>query len=79
MSGSTREAWCGPSGEAPLQPPEQLKALRMEAVGVCLLGLWSTAHELRVANSDQALPGVPFTLSHQLNPTLREYRRAWRP
>ncbi len=34
-------------------------------------------HELRVGEvlSDR-LPGVPFTLSHQLNPCLREYRRA---
>ncbi|MBW5435759.1 hydantoinase/oxoprolinase family protein [Bradyrhizobium canariense] len=49
-----------------------------EAVAVCLL--WSianSAHELRIGEALRAqLPHVPFTLSHQVNPTLREYRRA---
>lgn len=56
----------------------QLEASGVEAVGVCLL--WSIvnpAHELRVGELlDELLPGVPYTLSHQLNPSLREYRRA---
>ncbi|WP_277345708.1 hydantoinase B/oxoprolinase family protein [Nocardioides sp. JQ2195] len=55
-----------------------LKSMQVEAVAVCLL--WSTlnpAHELRVGELlDEHLPGVPYTLSHQLNPILREYRRA---
>lgn len=55
-----------------------MKARRVEAVAVCLL--WSIvnpAHELRIGELLQVhMPGVPFTLSHQLNPTLREYRRA---
>jgi len=55
-----------------------LRDLGVEAVAVCLL--WSTVnpvHELRVAELlEQHLPGVPFTLSHVLNPILREYRRA---
>ncbi len=50
----------------------------VDAVGVCLL--WSTAnpvHELRVgAIARERLPGVALTLSHQLNPIVREYRRA---
>ncbi|MCC7121262.1 MAG: hydantoinase/oxoprolinase family protein [Gammaproteobacteria bacterium] len=50
----------------------------IEAVAVCLL--WSIAnpvHELRVGELiEEILPGVPYTLSHQLNPILREYRRA---
>ncbi|MEN9728596.1 MAG: hypothetical protein RL434_2962 [Pseudomonadota bacterium] len=50
----------------------------IEAVAVCLL--WSIAnpaHELRVGELiKEMLPGVPFTLSHQINPILREYRRA---
>ncbi len=50
----------------------------IEAVAVCLL--WSIAnpvHELEVGKLiKNLLPGVPFTLSHQLNPILREYRRA---
>jgi N-methylhydantoinase A len=56
---------------------EKLKANKVEAVAVCLL--WSIVnpdHELQVAALlDQHLPGVPYTLSHQLNPTIREYRR----
>jgi N-methylhydantoinase A len=56
----------------------QLRAEAVEAVGVCLL--WSIVnpvHELRVGEilAEEA-PDLPFTLSHQLNPTLREYRRA---
>ncbi len=50
----------------------------MEAVAVCLL--WSIVnpvHERRIGELlDEHLPGVPYTLSHRLNPTLREYRRA---
>ncbi|MGF7209871.1 N-methylhydantoinase A [Skermanella aerolata] len=57
---------------------EKLKALKVEAVGVCLL--WSIVngeHEKRVGDLlAKHLPGVPVTLSHELNPTLREYRRA---
>ena len=57
---------------------EELKSREIEAVGVCLL--WSIvtpAHELRVgALLERHLPGVPYTLSHVLNPSLREYRRA---
>ena len=56
----------------------QLKASEVEAVAVCLL--WSIVnadHENRVGELlDQHLPGVPYTLSHALNPSLREYRRA---
>jgi N-methylhydantoinase A len=57
---------------------ERLKALKVEAVGVCLL--WSIVnpkHERRLGELlAKHLPGVPVTLSHELNPTLREYRRA---
>ena len=57
---------------------EELKRREVAAVAVCLL--WSIAnpaHELRVGELlEKHLPGVPYTLSHQLNPTLREYRRA---
>jgi N-methylhydantoinase A len=57
---------------------DRLEDLEVEAVAVCLL--WSIAnpdHELRIgALLDKHLPGIPYTLSHQLNPTLREYRRA---
>jgi N-methylhydantoinase A len=57
---------------------DELKARDVEAVGVCLL--WSVLdprHELAVAEVLEAqLPGIPYTLSHQLNPVIREYRRA---
>lgn len=57
---------------------QRLRDLKIEAVGVCLL--WSvvnSAHERRIGELlEEHLPDVPFTLSHQLNPTLREYRRA---
>lgn len=56
----------------------QMRQHEVQAVGVCLL--WSIAnpaHERRIGELlAQHLPGVPFTLSHALNPTLREYRRA---
>ena len=57
---------------------EAARGLRAEAVAVCLL--WSIvnpAHELRVGELlDELWPGVPYTLSHRLNPIIREYRRA---
>lgn len=50
----------------------------VQAIAVCLL--WSIsnpAHELRVGQLiEQVCPGIPYTLSHKLNPILREYRRA---
>ena len=62
---------------AVLRVIERLKEEKVEAVAVSLL--WSIvnpAHELRVGELlAEHLPGVPFTLAHQLNPTVREYRR----
>jgi N-methylhydantoinase A len=57
---------------------DTLKAQAVEAVAVCLL--WSIVnpeHENRIgALLEKHLPGVPYTLSHRLNPAIREYRRA---
>jgi len=57
---------------------ENLKARGFEAVAVSLL--WSIAneaHEKRLGELiEEIMPGVPYTLSHQLAPILREYRRA---
>ena len=57
---------------------ERLAALNVEAIAVCFL--WSMvnpAHEMAVGRLiERRLPGVPFTLSHQINPSIREYRRA---
>ncbi len=68
-----------PLNEDGLRPViEVLKREKVEAVAVCLL--WSIvnpAHELKVGELlAEHLPGVPVTLSHALNPALREYRRA---
>jgi N-methylhydantoinase A len=56
---------------------DRLAELEVEAVAVSLL--WSIvnpAHELRLGELlETRLPGVPFTLSHRLNPAIREYRR----
>lgn len=56
----------------------RLREARVEAVAVCLL--WSIvnpAHETLVGKVlARELPDVAVTLSHQLNPCLREYRRA---
>ncbi|RUY11806.1 hydantoinase/oxoprolinase family protein, partial [Mesorhizobium sp. M2A.F.Ca.ET.040.01.1.1] len=56
----------------------EIKAKGVEAIAVCLL--WSivnSTHELAVGKRiAEILPGVPFTLSHQLNPIIREYPRA---
>jgi N-methylhydantoinase A len=56
----------------------RLDPLGVEAIAVCLL--WSIAnpaHELLLGELiEEELPGVAFTLSHQLNPIIREYRRA---
>jgi N-methylhydantoinase A len=61
-----------------LQTIEAMRSRKVEAVAVSLL--WSIvnpAHESRIGELlAQHLPGVPFTLSHRLNPALREYRRA---
>ena len=50
----------------------------VDAVAVCLL--WSIsnpAHEERLgALIEETMPGIPYTLSHRLNPILREYPRA---
>ena len=64
--------------KAAIETIAKLKRLKVKAVAVCLL--WSIAnpaHELRLgALLEKYLPGVPYTLSHRLNPALREYRRA---
>lgn len=55
-----------------------LREAKVEAVAVALL--WSVAngaHEQRVREIlHEHLPGVPVTLSSELNPTIREFRRA---
>ena len=56
----------------------QLRAARVEAVAVCFL--WSIAnpeHEFAMGRIlELEMPGIPYTLSHQVNPVVREYRRA---
>ena len=66
------------SEDAVVEITAKLARQEIEAVGVCLL--WSIVnpvHERRVGQLlDRHLPGVPYTLSHEVNPSLREYRRA---
>ena len=56
----------------------EFKTKKIEAIAVCLL--WSIAnpvHEKRIGELiEEFLPGVPYTLSSEINPILREYRRA---
>ncbi|MCJ7792341.1 MAG: hydantoinase/oxoprolinase family protein [Dehalococcoidia bacterium] len=69
--------------EVPLNEDEvrqivrQLKKWKVEAIAVSLL--WSIAnpvHELRIGDIvKKEWPEIPCTLSHQLNPIIREYRR----
>jgi N-methylhydantoinase A len=56
----------------------RVREQRVEAVAVCLLwSILNPAHEERVGELvARELPGVPCTLSHRLNPIIREYRRA---
>ncbi len=64
--------------EAVLTIVEKLKAQSVEAVAVCLL--WSvvnSSHERRVGELlRENLGAIPITLSNELSPSLREYRRA---
>jgi N-methylhydantoinase A len=56
---------------------ERIAALPVEPIAVCLL--WSVVnpiHEIAIGSLIRRhLPGVPFTLSHHINPSIREYRR----
>ena len=68
----------------PLDEARALEVLRQahaagaEAIAVCLL--WSIVNpsheECLGALIERHLPGVPYTLSHRLNPVIREFRRA---
>jgi N-methylhydantoinase A len=57
---------------------QQLGELGIEAIAVCFLwSILNSAHELRIGELiEEHLPGIPYTLSHVLNPSIREYRRA---
>jgi N-methylhydantoinase A len=76
----------GPAGEIvePLDETrvhaiiDELVAAKVEAAAICLL--WSIAnpvHELRVGELiGTRIPNMAVSLSHRVNPSLREYRRA---
>lgn len=57
---------------------QKLREKGYEAVAVCFLwSIVSPLHERRLGELiEEILPGVPYTLSHQLSPVVREYRRA---
>jgi N-methylhydantoinase A len=76
---------CGPEGvlrpldeDALLAALSEVREAGCEAVAVCLL--WSIVnpeHEVRVGELlAEHMPEAAVTLSHQVNPCLREYRRA---
>jgi len=56
---------------------ERLREKEFDAIAISLF--WATAnstHEKRVGEMiARSLPEIPYTLSHELNPILREYRR----
>ncbi len=56
---------------------EQFKKWNVEAIAVSLI--WSIGnpkHELRIGEIiEEEWPGIPYVLSHQINPIIREYRR----
>ncbi len=56
----------------------ELRRLKVEAVAVSLLwSILNPAHEERIGELlEEELPGVAYTLSHRLNPIIREYRRS---
>ena len=56
----------------------RLKTQNFEAVAVCLMwSIMNPAHEQAIGRMiAELLPGVPYTLSHELVPIIREYRRA---
>jgi N-methylhydantoinase A len=64
--------------EAARQTLRRVRDAGVEALAVCLL--WSVlnpAHELRLAELvAEVLPELPYSLSHRVNPILREFRRA---
>lgn len=64
--------------EAVIQIIEKMRRADVQAVAVCLL--WSVirpAHEQRIGELlEKHMSDIPFTLSHQLNPAIREYQRA---
>ncbi len=64
--------------EALLATLAQVRELEVQAVAICLLwSILNPVHEERVGEMlTDELPGVPYTLSHRLNPIIREYRRA---
>ena len=56
----------------------RLKKHQFEAVAVCLMwSIMNPDHEQAIGRMiEEILPGVPYTLSHELVPIIREYRRA---
>ena len=75
---STGNVYLPLNEEQAIDTIKKIKAKKFEACAVSLL--WATsnpAHEKRLGELlTTELAGIPYTLSHELNPILREYRRA---
>src|SRR5207302_325770 len=71
---SEGEVFLGLDENSVLAAIERVRELKAEALAVCLV--WSIVnpvHELRIGELlDAHLPEVRYTLSHQLNPVIRE-------
>jgi N-methylhydantoinase A len=76
--GADGRVLCPLDEDAVLAITTALAEQRVEAVGVCLLwAIVNPRHELRLAELlAEHLPGVAVSLSHAVNPSIREYRRA---
>jgi N-methylhydantoinase A len=57
---------------------QRVKDADVEAIAVCLLwAIVNPAHEEQLGRLiEEELPEVPYSLSHRVNPIIREYRRA---
>lgn len=64
--------------ESVIQALQRLRELEVQAIAVCLIfSVANPIHEQRIGELIEAeLPGVAYSLSHQVNNAVREYRRA---
>ncbi len=65
------------AGRASRSSPARASSACRPSPSACLWSTANPAHELALGELiERELPGVPYSLSHQINPIVREYRRA---